>query len=325
MSRLPRWLRWRSREELEEEIQAHIDLETQSAIERGLTPEEARYAASRAIGNATRVKERAREADPLAWMESIAKDLRYALRSLARSPSFTVAAVLSLALGSGVNSAIFSFVDGLILRPIQVPRASELVRIHATSPEYRFAHFSYREYAALRDQNRTLAGLAAEKDAFLAIQTQADDLPRFAYGDFVSGNYFSMLRIPAALGRTFGPEEDSPALERIPVVVSQQAWESKFHHDPNIIGSEVRINAQLATIVGVLPEKFSGTLSLAPEIYLPLNASLRIYPSGITLTSRTDRSLGLLGRSRPGIGISTVQADFATLSNALESAYPVID
>jgi predicted permease len=320
--RLPRWLRWRSRQELEEEIQAHLDLATQAGIERGLAPEEARYAALRELGNTTRLKERAHEGDPLTWIESIAKDLRYSARSLARNPSFTIAAVFSLALGIGVNSAIFSFVDGLLLRPLEVPHASEVVRVHASTLEAPLARSSYREYAALRDRNRTLAGLAAEQDTFLAVQTQANDLARFAYGDFVSGDYFSVMGVQAILGRAFGQAEDSPGMKEIPVVLSRQAWEGKFHADPRIVGSQVRINAQLATIVGVLPESFQGTLRLAPEIYLPLHATPRIDPSRTLLTDPLNRPLDLIGRLKPGVKLSAAQADFAALGGVLERAYP---
>lgn len=320
--RLPRWLQWRSRQELDDEIQAHLDLAAQAGIDRGLAPEEARYAALREMGNTTRLKERAREADPLSWFESIARDLRYSARSLARNPSFTIAAVFSLALGIGANSAIFSFVDGLLLRPLEVPRASEIVRILASTPEYRLARFSYREYTALREQNRTLAGLAAEQDTFLAVQTQADELARFAYGDFVSGNYFSVLGVQPILGRAFSPAEDSPGMKEIPVVLSRQAWEGKFHSDPRIVGSEVRINGQIATVAGVLPESFQGTLRLAPEIYLPVNATPRIEPSRTLLTDPLDRPLDLIGRLKPGVDLSAAQADFGTLGSILERAYP---
>src|SRR5579863_228838 len=320
--KLPRWLQWRSRPELEEEVQAHLDLATQAGIELGLAPEEAHYAALREMGNTTRLKERAREAYPLSWIESIAKDLRYSARSLARNPSFTTAAVFSLALGIGANSAIFSFVDGLLLRPLDVPRASEIVRVHASIPELRLARLSYREYTELRDKNRTLAGLAAEQDTFLAVQTQAAELARFAYGDFVSGDYFAVLGVQPILGRVFSQAEDSPGMREIPLVQSRQAWEGKFHSDPHIVGSQVRINRQLATIVGVLPESFQGTLRISPEIYLPLNATPRIDPSRTMLTDPLDHPLDLVGRLKPGVDLSAAQADFTTLGGVLERAYP---
>jgi predicted permease len=322
MSRLPRWLRWRSRQELDEEIQAHLDLATEAGIERGLSKEDARYAARREVGNTTLLKERAREGDPLSWIESIARDLRYSARSLARNRSFTIAAMFSLALGIGANSAIFSFVDGLLLRPLEVPRASEIVRVHASIPESRLARLSYREYTELRDRDRTLAGLAAETDTFLSVQAQAGELARVAYGDFVSGDYFSMLGVQPSLGRIFGAGEDSPGMTEIPVVLSRQAWEGKFHSDPHIVGSQVRINSQTATVVGVLPESFQGTLRLAPEVYLPLNAMPRIDRFRSTLTDPLDHPLDLIGRLKPGVGLAAAQADFATLGGALERAYP---
>ncbi len=320
--RLPSWLRWRSHQELDEEIGAHLDAETRAGIERGMTPDDAAFAARRRLGNMTRVKERAREADPLFWVENIAKGVRYSARSLARNPSFTIAAVLSLGLGIGANSAIFSFVDGLLLRPLEVPRASEIVRVNASIPELRMARLSYREYTELRDHNRTLAGLAAETDTFLSVQTQASEPARVAYGDFVSSNYFSLLGVQPILGRVFVAGDDSPALEQIPVVMSRQAWEGKFHSDPRIVGSQVRINAQLAIIVGVLPESFQGTLRLSPEIYLPLNAIPRIDPSRQPLADPMNHPLETIGRLKPGTGLAAAQADFATLAGVLERSYP---
>jgi predicted permease len=322
--KFPRWLLWRSRRELDEEIQAHLDLATEAAVERGLPPEEARYAARREMGNTTLLIERAREGDPFSWIESIAKDLRYSTRSLARNPSFTIAAVLSLALGIGANSAIFSFVDGLLLRPLEVPRSSEVVRVNATSPDSPFTRLSYREYTELREQSRTLAGLAAEVDTFLAIQTQAGELARFAYGDYVTGDYFSVLGVRPALGRTFGQAEDSAGMTEIPAVLSHQSWEAKFRSDPGEVGSQVKINGQLATIVGVLPESFQGTQRIPPEIYLPMHATTRIDAAhgSLLIDPMKERPLDLIGRLKPGAGLSAARAEFATLGAALERAYP---
>jgi hypothetical protein len=127
------WLRWRSGEELDEEIAAHLEFATKAGIERGLTPDEAAFAARRGLGNATRLKERAREGDPLFWIGSIAKDVRYTLRSLRRNPGFTAAAVLSLALGIGVNCAIFSFADAMMFQPLDVPKPGEMVSVSASA------------------------------------------------------------------------------------------------------------------------------------------------------------------------------------------------
>ncbi len=288
-----------------------------------MAPEVARYAALRKMGNVTRVRERAREADPLFWVELIAKDARYAIRSLARNRSFTLAAVLSLGLGIGANSAVFSFWDAVAFRPLPVPRASEIVRVFSSTPEHRLGFLSYREYTALSEQNQTLGALTAEQDDFFAVQGKADELARFAYGDFVSGNYFSVLEVPATLGRTFSAQEDVPAIPEIPAVLSHQAWEAKFHSDPGVVGSQLRINSQLATVIGVLPVDFTGTLRGAmPELYLPLHAMPRIDPSRTSLSDPLNRPFSLLGRLRPGRKLKQGQADFATLGDALERAYP---
>ncbi len=321
--RLPRWLRWRSPLELDDEIAAHLEAEMRAGVERGLTPEEARYEALRRMGNVTRVRERAREGDPLFWLESIAKDARYAIRGLARNRSFTIAAVLSLGLGIGANSAIFSLVDAIALRPLPVTRPSEIVRVFASTPQHRLEFLSYREYTTLSGQNQTLGPLTAEQDGFLAVQSSPNELARFAYADFVSGNYFAVLGVPAALGRTFTAQEDTPSMGDLPVVLSHQAWEGKFHSDPDIIGSEVRLNARMATVVGVLKEDFAGTLRGAnPEIYLPLHAMPRVDPGSTSLSNPLNRPFSLLGRLKPGQKLAAAQTEFANLGRGLERAYP---
>ena len=127
--RLPRWLRWRTDRELDDEIQAHLDLETESNLERGLAPEQARQAARRTVGNLTRLRERAREGDPLGWLLSVRQDLRYACRNLTRSPGFAAVAVLSLGLGIGANTAIFTVINAAMLKALPVRHPEELVML----------------------------------------------------------------------------------------------------------------------------------------------------------------------------------------------------
>jgi predicted permease len=324
--KLPRWLQWRSSQELDEEIAAHLELATQTGVDRGLTPEEARYAALRGMGNATRVQERAREGDPLFWIGSLAKDVRYALRSLRRNPAFTAAAVLSLALGIGVNSAVFSFTDGLLLRPMDVPHASRLVQVHARAPQYGFSTLSYREYTELRDHSTTLEGLAAEKFQVFAEQDDDNQQARFFFGDLVSGNFLSVLGVAPMLGRSFLAEEDSPAAKDIPGLLDYQSWQIKFHSDPRILGAKIKLNGQFATIVGVLPEEFRGTDNATrPEIYAPLAATPKLFPGNSLLADATSRDLLLWGALKPGVGVHAAEGELANLEQRVEKAFPNLD
>ncbi|HEY6342874.1 MAG TPA: ABC transporter permease [Bryobacteraceae bacterium] len=317
-------LRWRKDSEFDEEIQAHLDLETQANLGRGMPAEEARAAALRKFGNTTRVKERAREADPLFWLGTIFRDLRHGLRSLARNPGFAAVAVLSLGLGIGANCAIFSFVDGLLLRPLDVPRPGDVVLVNASSPQYRFGSFSYAEYSTYRDQNRTLAGLLTQEENAFAIQSDGAQA-RNVYGKLISGNFFDVLQIRPSLGRTFRPEDDSPATKEIAVVISDECWQDKFHSDARAVGAQIKLNAQPATVIGILPHGFRGPGFLPPEVYATLAATPRLFAGNALLTDPKARELRLLGRLKRGASVRQAQTEFAGISQRVERVFPKAD
>jgi len=323
---LRRWFQWRSSAELDEEIDGHLDAVTRAGMDRGLAPEEARYAARRQIGNLTRVKERARENDPLFWIESIAKDIRYALRSLRRNPGFTAAAVLSLALGIGVNCAVFSLADALLLRPLDVKNPGEIVQVSATSP-LGSDGLSYREYTTYRDRTQTLAGLIAQTAEFFALQTANDEQARIAFGAFVSGNYFSVFGVQPAMGRPFLAEEDSAAAKDIPALLSYTGWQSRFQSDPQIVGRRIKVDSEQVTIVGVLPERFLGTsYFLRTEMYIPLEARSRVLARN---QYQNDDAGGIgvsvYGRLKPSASAKSAQAEFTALAQQIRQKFPDIN
>lgn len=322
--KIPRWLRWRSGGELDEEIQAHLEFAAQAGIERGLTPEEARYAARREMGNVTRVQERARERDPLFLFENVAKDIRYALRSLRRNPGFTIAAVLSLALGISVNCTIFSFADALLLRPLDVRNPGEIVQVYASTPRDSMIPLTQREYAAYRDRTQTLAGMVAETSEFFAVQASGNEQTRIAFGQFVSGNYFSLFGVEPALGRGFLPEEDSAAVKDIPALLSYPAWQSRFQSDPRIVGRRIKVDGAEVTIAGVLPQRFLGTnYFMRAEVYLPLAARTRVLARNRYQNS-DPLSLGVSvwGRLKSGVSAQSAQAEFAALAKQAREEFP---
>jgi predicted permease len=321
--KLPRWLQWRSRQELDDEVQAHLDLATQAAIERGFSTEEAHYAALREMGNTTLLKERAREADPLFRFENIAKDVRYALRNLRRNPGFSAAAVLSLALGIGVNSAIFSFADALLLHPPDAPHPGELVQVSASAPRYQFDQLSYREYTTYRDQSRTVAVLAAETFRGIAVQNRDEDQAQIEFCDLVSSNYFFVLHAEPIIGRTFFPEEDSRAAKDIVALLNFETWQASFHSDPQILGAQIKLNGQPVTVVGVLPRDFKGTGNfIQSDLYIPLAAIDRLFPSVKPLADDTNTYLGVFGRLKAGVSARSAQAEFAVLAEGVRKALP---
>jgi predicted permease len=321
--RRPKWLRWRSDAEFEEELQAHLDMEIQANIERGMSAGEARYAAMRTLGNRTRIQENAREGNPMSWVESVAGDARYAWRNLRRSPGFTLAAVFSLALGIGANSAIFSFLDAVLLRPLDVPRAGELVKIRTSTPQSPFGGMMYREYIAYRDGNHTLTGLAAQARTWLAVKAPGEDLGRLTFGLMVDGAFFRTLEISTSLGRPLSAADDLPGTA-IVAVLSHAAWSKRFSADTAVVGSAITLNGQPATIVGVLPQEFLGTdVNERPEIYVSLAAADRLFPLDPPLNDPAHRpDLVLLGRLRPGLSVEAAQKDFAAIAAALAADYP---
>ena len=159
--RIARWLRWRSDRELEDEIAAHLEMEMRANLERGMAPEEALFAARRAMGNTVRIAETARESDPFGWLHAVRQDLRYGMRSLASKPGFTLVAVISLAIGIGANTAAFSLMNRILFRPLPIAQPSGFFSLNSVQGKDLTPSFSYPNYKDLRDRTQTLAGVIA--------------------------------------------------------------------------------------------------------------------------------------------------------------------
>src|SRR5262245_36733421 len=241
----------RLEEELDEEVRFHLDREVQENIARGMGPEEARYAAIRSFGGVERVKEESRDVRGVRLVEELWQDLRYGARMLRKSPGFTVMATLTLALGIGVNTTIFTLMN-LYLRPLPVKDPEtivELVNYRASFPEY--VHF--------RDHTQTFSGLTASFTALLILGDQtASNEPQEISGQYVSDNYFSVLGVNPELGRVFAPEETNAPGKSPLAVLSHAIWQSRFGGDPNILGRTVRLNNVIYEVIGVMPPDFIG-------------------------------------------------------------------
>ena len=259
-------------------------------------------------------------------MMRVLQDLRFALRTYAKAPAFTLTAVLVLGLGMGANSAIFTLVNNLLFRPLS-GRAGELVGLHSrdhTVPDS-YRAFSYPNYVDLRERGDVFASLMAH--TFSMVGLPAGDTTRRSFVEVVSSNYFETLGVALSAGRTFSLEEERPGA-RVPVVIASYAkWVAEGRR-PDFIGSTIRINALDFTVVGVAPEGFTGTMALvAPELYLPLGMFDVVVTdifrnTGKGLADRSQESLILAGRLRDGVDFESAAARLVTLSAELERAYP---
>jgi macrolide transport system ATP-binding/permease protein len=257
-------------------------------------------------------------------MRTVLQDLNYAARILRKSPGFTAVAALSLAIGIGANSAMFSFADALVLRPLPVPQASEVVTVNLTAKSARFSPLSWPEYCDFRDRSKTLRSLVAYQIVPFGLSASPDELPQITYGMLVSANFFSGLGVPPVLGRDFLPEEDSPAGEPA-AILSHAFWKERFNADPNIIGRSLRLNGREFNVVGIATPKFTGTdLYLQPAIFTPAHTAPIVF-SGSPATLMQDRShrwMNVLGRLAPGTGAEAAQAEFSAIAEQLAKDHP---
>src|SRR5262249_17273507 len=260
--------RRRAEQELDEEIRAHLEMEVEQNIADGMSPEEARVAARRSFGSVALSKEDSRAMWGLGSLEIFWQDLRHGLRMMLKNPGFTLIAVLTLALGIGANTAIFTLLDKVLIRPLPVEQPHELVTF-VEDASGAPAIFSYPLYAELRDRNDVLSGVIAyeQKPFSLSDGSQSERV----IGQIVSGNYFTTLGVRPALGRFFLPEEDLTPGTHPVIVISHGLWRRRFGGDPAVIGKTVSLNNHRYTVVGVAPSEFTGTTRGAVnDVYVPI-------------------------------------------------------
>jgi putative ABC transport system permease protein len=249
--------RKRMMEDLDEDIRDFIERETQDNLERGLSPEEARYAALCKFGNVTRIREETREVWSFIWLEQFGQDVRFGLRMLRKSPGFTCVAILTLALGIGANTAIFSIVNSVLLRPLAYREAQQLYLVREIIPELsqtyptlpanlpnfrvwqRDCH-SFAEVAIVKSTGATLTGYG-----------EAENI----YGGLASANLFDVLGIVPELGRSFLPQEDTPGKDHV-VMLTDSFWRDRFQSDPKIVGRSITLDGTPFQVVGILPPSF---------------------------------------------------------------------
>ncbi|MBA3320226.1 MAG: ABC transporter permease [Pyrinomonadaceae bacterium] len=254
-------------------------------------------------------------------MNTLWKDIRYAARMLLKTPGFTLVAVLSLAIGIGANTTIFSLVNGLLLRPLPgIARPQQLVDIHATDQRSSYHTFSYPDYEYFRDHSQAFDGLFAFGGVPLSLNAGAQ--PERAFGLLVSGNYFDVLGVRPAQGRFFTLEEDRTPSTHPVAVVSYGMWQGKFAADASLVGQTVALNGHTFTIIGIAPKDFRGTwVGLTPDVWVPLMMQREARPGGDQL-GRNTRWVQLSGRLKDGVAIGQAQSEMSALAAQIARAFP---
>ena len=314
--------RKRMLDDLEKDIGEHIEAETRDNIERGMSPEEARYAALRKFGNVTRVKEQTRDVWSLLWLDLLLQDLRFSFRIMRRSPGFTAVAVLTLALAIGANAVVFGVLNALLLRPLEVPRPETLYTVEhlgnlPIAP-------SYPDYLDLRARSRSFETLAAFNSTQAGLDTGGN--PARAFVDEVTGNYFDAFGIQPYLGRFIHPSDERGPNSAPYIVLNYAYWQTHFQNDRGVIGRIVQLNKHPFTIIGVAPPGFHGPiLFFTQDFFVPIVNQEQVEGQD-TLYARATPSLFMtVGRLKRGVTPQAAIGDLNTVGSYLEKTYPKSD
>jgi putative ABC transport system permease protein len=309
----------RVEEEFTEEIHAYLDMLTEAKIRQGLTPREARRDALVEIGGVEQVQERVREIRMGQLIETAWRDIRCGVRVLVHSPIFSTVTVLSLALGIGANTAIFSVVNGLLLRPLPYPEPEQIVDVWHKPPQQSFPGLetfsvSPANYLDWKAQSSAFEEMAVYQYTGLSLSTSNDPVPLI--GAAVSSDFFSVLRANAMQGRTFITDEERPGRDQV-VVISHGLWQRAFGASPGILGQTLTLNSRSFTVVGIMPAGFE--FPREAELWIPLAWDDK------ERQVRSIHDYSVIARLKQNVSVQQAQAEMNTISSRLEQQYPEAD
>ena len=311
--------RSRIAEDLEEELHSHIQHRADDLQRSGLGLADAERRARIEFGGYGRFKEESHEAMGGIIFETLVQDVRLALRGLRKSPSFTIASIGTLALAIGANAVVFGVMNGLILRPLNVPQSENLWgTVYGNNPMWQ----SYANYVDLRDRNRSFDDLAAFKFVFVGLNTERE--PSLAAGFATTGNYFAVLRVKPYLGRFFDSSDEGGPNTAPYVVLSYAYWHRHFLDNRHVLGRTIQLNKHPFTIIGVSRPGFQGTLKfISPDFFMPIVNQEQV-DGGSSLKARanTDGIFEVLGHLKPGVTAAQAVADVNSVGAHLAQTYP---
>jgi len=303
--------------ELDEELAFHLEMEQQARIRSGLNPAEARRTSRIALGGIDRTKEDVRQAFGTQWVEHLAGDVAFGVRMLRRSPGFTIVAVLTLAVGLGATTAVFSAVNAVLLRPLPYGQPGQLVRLYQNSIKdpYDRGFVTPVHYLAYKDRMSAFASIAAlgtynPTGADLAVGGGVERIRVFR----VSSGYFDVLRSPPALGRGFNASDDFGARS---IVLSHRLWTERFNGDTSIVGRAVSLGGDPYVVTGVMPARFHDTITPDADAWTAIDLS-----EGRDAKNANNHYLGAVARLRPGTTLAQAQAELDALNDQLDRQYP---
>jgi putative ABC transport system permease protein len=299
--------------EIDEEVQFHIEMRAAESMRAGMSPEEARRDAERRFGNPTRLKERGYELRGGGWLETLWQDLRFGARMLRKNPGFALTAILSLALGIGANTAIFTLVDQIVLRLLPVHNPRELVQLRVEGGRYGdndgdgVHTFSRPTFFALRDRNTVFSGLTGQRIEVASLT--GDGRSEMIRTGLVAGNFFNVLGVQPHLGRLLTPDDDRTRLAHPVAVLQYDFWQNRFAGNRDIVGSSIRLNGSSFTVIGISAPGFEGTdVGLQTQVWVPVTMKPIITPTWDALDDERYAWFYLFGRLKPGVSIDEAQA-----------------
>ena len=301
-------------QELDDELRFHLERDIEENIKHGMTPEEARYAALKSFGGVEQSKEESRRARGVGLIENMLRDVTYSSRVLLKNYAFTLVVLLTLALGIGANTAIFSFANGIMLRPLPYPRSDRLVVLDETALKrgVNSMSVSYPNFLDWREQNKSFEDIGAYFDSSRFALTGAGE-PVEMRGARITYNIFDILRVAPQLGRTFTAGEDRPDEDAV-VILGYDLWQRNFGGNPNIIGQKITLSNRARTVVGVMPRGFR--FPEIAELWIPLALTPQLF-------TRTDHGLNSIARLRDGVSLAEAQAEMNTIAARIEQQNPI--
>jgi predicted permease len=306
--------------EMEQELSFHMEQQIATHIAAGMLPEEARYAAMREFGGVEQIREQCRDTRKVNWVQDFLQDIRYGSRMLRKSPGFTAVAVLTLALGIGANTALFSVVNGVLLNPLPYPHPEQLVTLHESKPNFNTGSISYPNFLDWRKENHTLSSMAVSRSYSFSLTNlgEAEQIQ----GQFVTPDFFPILGVKLVTGRSFVASDDQVGAAPV-ALISAGFWKRKLSGAPDVVGKSLTLDGKEYTVIGVVPSDFDLKIDSfsSSDVYAPVvqwNNNLLF-----------DRGAGLgfhgIGRLKPETSLGQARADFAGVTKNLAAAYPELN
>jgi predicted permease len=302
------------------ELESHLEMHIEDNLRSGMAPGEARRQALIHLGGVEQTRQAYREQRSLPWVETLWHDIRFGLRMLRKSPVFTTVAVLTLALGIGANTAIFSIVNGVLLHPLPFPHSEELIILHESKPNFEFGGISFPNFKDWRKDNHSFSSMSVSRGYYFSLTGKG--AAELVDGQYMTSGFFETLGVTPLLGRTFTEQEEIRGAAPI-ALISEGLWKRKFDASPDVLSKAISLNGRSYSIIGVIPASFHLTIwgMGNRDVYVPMGQ----WNAPGLLARDAGMGLRAIARLKPGVSIDQATADMAGVSQNLAKAFPDVD